>query len=324
MHPTETAARPRRVDVPFADLLVRPDPNPPPIAWAVENFAAAGTLTILVAPTATGKTWLALQLAAAAATGSSVAGLAVARGRAMYVDAENGPAIIGQRLRDARLSSDFDYFDAGGRRSLDQADDRAELGAAIEHYGSSLVFLDSLRRLAPGAREDSSDAMAPLIGDLANIARRTGAAIVLQHHRSTKSGSSAVRGSSAIEDQADAVFALSRDSDPTLLHLTAGKFRLGPRPERRSFRFATDPPGFVATGQSAATRRDQVAASVSALADQVREGGHWTTGEIGAAIGLDLARDGDRRLLSRVLRQLVESGSWSVVGARGAYAPADA
>jgi hypothetical protein len=294
--------------------------EPPPIDWAVHGFAARGTLTLLAAPTGAGKTWLALQLAEAVTRGAPTAGMQCQAGRALYLDAENGPAIIGRRLRDAGMSRDaLDYIDMRGRR-IDRPHDRDELVAAIRKWDAAFVVLDSLRRLAPDAREDSSDDMASLIGGLANVARLTDAAIVLQHHRSTKGGAAAVRGSSAIEDQADTVFSLTRTRDPAVRQLAAVKFRLGPEPDTALLRFQDDPPSFISTGPSD-TLADTTIGSVDALADRVRADGSWTTRQIGEAIGLSTSDDGDRKRLGRAMAHLVNTGSWSRLR-QGVYAPA--
>jgi hypothetical protein len=306
---------------PFADRVVDLLADAPPPSWAVEGFAAHGTLTVLAAPTATGKTWLALQLAQAAGEGSpsDVAGLRCNADRALYVDAENGPSIIATRLDAARVGEPrFVYVDGRGLR-LDAADHREELADAIRHYRTDFVVLDSLRRLAPDAREDSSDDMGRLIGGLAVVARETGAAILLQTHKSSKSGAARVRGSSAIEDQADTVFSLTRARGGPVRQLAAVKYRLGPEPSPLTLRFREDPPGFVAASGSV---QGGLAEAVDALADRVRESGSWTFGELADALGLDSRDAADRKRLQRALSRLVEVGGWANVE-RGRYAPAD-
>ena len=99
-------------------------------------------------------------------------------------------------------------------------------------------MLDSLPRLAAGAREDKSDDMSPLIADLANLARELDVAIVLLHHRSSKNGAQAVRGNSAIEDQADIVFTLDHKRDGVCV-LKPRKYahRHGARADLAAYRF---------------------------------------------------------------------------------------
>ena len=93
--------------------------------------------------------------------------------------------------------------------------DIGEVASLVRETGARLLILDSLRRLAPGMREDKSDDAAPVMAALAEMARDTGCAVVVIHHRSTKANAADVRGSSVLEDQADIVFVLERVSrDP--------------------------------------------------------------------------------------------------------------
>ena len=109
----------------------------------------------------------------------------------------------------------------------------AVIRALVEVTGAGLIVLDSLRRLAPGAREDKSDDVARLFSGLAQITRDLHVAIVVIHHRSTKLGAADTRGSSAIEDQADLVFVLehvARDPDRNRRRLRCVKFRIDEEP----------------------------------------------------------------------------------------------
>ena len=87
----------------------------------------------------------------------------------------------------------------------------AWLRGEIEATGAKLVVIDSLRRLVPSKPENDSDAMAPTISALAKLARDARAAILLLHHKGDSD--KYYRGSTAIRDQCDALFALLRTSD---------------------------------------------------------------------------------------------------------------
>ena len=60
--------------------------------------------------------------------------------------------------------------------------------------GAEFVVLDALRRLTPGLDEDSSRDMAPVIADLANLARDLYVAVLLLHHQSSKPNAPPSRG----------------------------------------------------------------------------------------------------------------------------------
>jgi hypothetical protein len=146
------------------------------------------------------------------ATGRPVAGLACEQGAALYVDAEMGPEMFAnQRLRPAGITAPpFEYIDAMGL-DVSLGHDLAWLRAQIEEVGARFVVVDSLRRLVPSKAENDSDDMAPTVAALAKLARDTSAGILLIHHRGDSE--KFYRGSTAIKDQCDALFALLRDSD---------------------------------------------------------------------------------------------------------------
>lgn len=201
------------------------------ISWVIPGFAARGYLTILAGRAGTGKSTLALQLGADLERQTGL--------RALYLDIENGDNHLRQLTSLMNIVGKVDLVDMGGY-SLADADTleqltREVLGRGIatlateEVMGSPLVVIDSLRRFAPGKSENSSDDMAPYIADLTTFAKRTRAAVVLIHHASTKNDAPAMRGSSAIEDQADNVLILRRHRGVFELAPT-DKFRAGLKP----------------------------------------------------------------------------------------------
>jgi archaellum biogenesis ATPase FlaH len=222
----------RRVD--GAELLSRP---PRPIPWRVHDIVADGTLTIVSGESGTGKSWLAQALCSGVANGRATAGLLCSKGIALYVDGEMGAEMfIDQRLRPTGASSsEFELIDAMGL-DISTPGDVAWLRTQIEEIGANLVVIDSLRRLAPSKAENDSDDMAPTISALAKLARDTHAAILLVHHKGD--GEKFWRGSTAIRDQADALFGLMRDDeDGDVRRLSCGKgkgkMRYAPEPADR-------------------------------------------------------------------------------------------
>jgi hypothetical protein len=311
---------------PLTDYRLDLHTDPPPLTWVVESFVASGSVTCLAAKPSAGKTFLALQLADGVARGRAVAGI-VCRpgGRALYVDGET-PDELHRRAR--KLGVDpgavvcIDGRAAGLR--LERADDRDWLGEAIERERASLVVLDSFRALAPTINEDSSDDTAAVLRPLGDVARRTGAAIVLVHHASVKGGASSVRGSSAIVDHSDAAFGLSRvggDPDVRRLHVVHRKFRFAAEPRDRLLRLSSDPLGFVAATRLSA--QAELAERIDRLAAQVREDGGWPTRRIAEAVGIDLDNGGQERLLRRAMSILTtEARSWEKLR-KGIYSPTD-
>ena len=138
---------------------------------------------------------------------------------------------MARRFMNAGLPADAFHVADGFRLRL--PDSRAKIAALIHNTGARLVVMDSLRRLAPGAREDKSDDMSPIMAVLAELSRELDVAIVLIHHRSTKKNAAETRGSSSIEDQADIVFAFEQvkdDPDERRRRLRTIKFRADEEP----------------------------------------------------------------------------------------------
>jgi hypothetical protein len=184
-----------------------------PIPWRVDDLVADGTVTVLSGESGSGKSWLAQALCTGVRRGTSVAGLPCTPGKALYVDAEMGPQMfVDQRLRPAGITTpEFEYIDAMGL-DVSKPSDLGWLKSKIVGLGVNLVVIDSLRRLAPSKAENDSDDMAPTIAAIAKLARDTGAALLLIHHKGD--GQKFYRGSTAIRDQTDALFALLREGQP--------------------------------------------------------------------------------------------------------------
>jgi AAA domain/Bifunctional DNA primase/polymerase, N-terminal/Primase C terminal 1 (PriCT-1) len=206
---------------------------PTPVPWVVEGIAAGGKLTVLSGAADIGKSWLAIACAYGVGTGEPVAGiLPCVGGRALYLDAEMGRDEFSGRVRGLGLSGhELDHLDAAG---LDLAK-KAHLAEVAELVGGyTFVVLDSLRSLAPGMRENESDSVAPVVSAIRNLARKTGAAILLLHHRG-KSGDEAYRGSSAVKDQSDALLSMWPGNDDTVVALRCrggkGRVRFAAAPE---------------------------------------------------------------------------------------------
>lgn len=100
----------------------------------------------------------------------------------------------------------------------------------------SLLILDSLTALWPGANERKTEDVAPVLYDLERLAERRGAAIIILHHRPKDGGE--YRGTTAIAVAARLGFTLSKakgDPDRTRRCLRCWKCRPAPEPEDRWF-----------------------------------------------------------------------------------------
>ncbi|MEA2621641.1 MAG: putative primase/helicase [Chloroflexota bacterium] len=226
-----------RLDVP--SLLDEPET---PVPWRCDKLAADGYVTVLTGEGGEGKSFLALALAKAVAEGGSAAGIACLAGRAVIFDAENGERLLARRLKAARVPrKGVEVYNADG---FDIRRDIEDFKAVIRAERADLVVLDSLRILAPGAKESEGDDMAPVMTAIRHVARETGAAVVVVHHRGKGENASDYRGSSVIRDQADMLFVLGRNkSDPqarTRRSVKTSKCRIDFEPDTRWLSVETD------------------------------------------------------------------------------------
>ncbi len=294
-----------------------------PIVPTIDPIAARGFLTILAGRHSSYKSWL-MMLAGHQSHrgGGSVAGMRCEPTTVLYVDAENGPRLMGDRFRAAEIPADGLLVADGTKVRLPRDFDK--LRALVETTGASLIVLDSLRRLAPGIRENESDDMAALMADVALIARDLDVAVVLIHHQSTKAGAATVRGSSAIEDQADLVFVLERvkgDRERDRRQLRAIKYRIGREPEPAWLRLAVDGNRVAIVGAEAFVSQrvdedggvgaDEVLADrIETFADQAGQDGGWPPSRLSAAAGTAA----DSGTFKRALNILYWRGTWTASG----------
>ena len=279
-----------------------------PISYSIEPIAARGFLTVLAGRHSSFKTWLMIATGHAAHRGGGeVGGLRCEDTTVLYVDAENGPRLMARRFKTAGIPTDGLVVADGGKLRL--PDKLGPWHGVIEHTGAGLVVLDSLRRLAPGIRENEATTCA-LIADIGTIARELDVAIVLIHHRSSKRGAATVRGSSSIEDQSDLVFTLGRvegDQDRERRQLKCVKFRIDAEPPSIWLRMGMIDGRFTvadarpdrAEGPGRPRERDNLRDDVLSKLGGIPRSGR----NIAKALGLD-----DDRTVRRVLSDLSAAG----------------
>ncbi|WP_205696392.1 AAA family ATPase [Conexibacter sp. SYSU D00693] len=256
-HPPVLGAREQaRRCIRFVDMGVELAKPEEAQVWRVDRFAQDGALTTLAARGGAGKSWLGMALCHAVTTGTPAAGISTTPGVAVYVDGEMGTRMMTRRWRDCGLPRDaFKYVDAMGLDLGAQAGVDA-LAEALARVQARFIVFDSLRRLAPGKKENESDDMAPLVASLANVCRELDAAGLLLHHAG-HDDTRAVRGSSAIVDQSDAVFTARRLADTTISlecdPLKGGKFRMDEEPPARLLKIVAHGGRVVVEGSPLAT-----------------------------------------------------------------------
>jgi putative DNA primase/helicase len=179
-------------------------------------------LSMLYAPRGMGKTYLALSIAHAIASGGGVMKWrATQPRRVLYVDAEMPAGQMQERVAQIMAGADAQPPEPGflsflsadlapeGLPNLASIAFQNALAAEMEASGAEVLILDNLSTLAVGLRENESDDWGELQAWLLRM-RRAGRHVLLIHHAG-KGGQQ--RGTSRREDTLDTVIALRRPAD---------------------------------------------------------------------------------------------------------------
>jgi RecA-family ATPase len=169
----------------------------------IEGMVHEGQLTNLPATNKGGKTYFSLQAAMATGAGSSFLGKATKQCNVLYVCLEMTAAMLLQRVeqiaRDTgtpmpRIGENFFIYAPTAQSpaglSLLDARQRKSLELTIQENNIGLVVLDTLYRFVPGAEQNDNTVMGVVFGDIADLALRSGAGVLLLDHtsRATSTG----------------------------------------------------------------------------------------------------------------------------------------
>lgn len=200
-----------------------------PVQWLVRDLGIApGRPTVFVGYAGSGKTLAAQELALSVASGEPAfcGRMAVDQGSVLHIDVDQGRRATaaryqllaqGRALSLASLPIDLVVFQGYLVEKGEISNEAAHrLGEAC--VGRRLCIIDSLRGIAPGLDENSSD-FGGVLQVLTAITDATQCAFLVVHHEGKPSGGGgrdarhAGRGSSAIQDRAGAVWRLVQDQE---------------------------------------------------------------------------------------------------------------
>lgn len=197
-----------------SDLATRP---PPARKWLIEGLIPSATVSLLAGDGGSGKTTVALQIAAAVAAGVPALGRHVTPGTALVLSCEDDADELHRRVAALAHSADLrpeqlagltlivgaDLPDGAlareaGRVELEWTGLYRALREMIEAERPTLLVLDPVSELFQ-ADENNRRQVAAFVGELRRLAQRTGTAILLVSHpsvggvldRSGRSGSTA-------------------------------------------------------------------------------------------------------------------------------------
>ena len=273
------------------------------VEWLWEPYIPFGKVTIVQGNPGEGKTTFALRLAAACTTGGTLPGMKpLPPFQVIYQTAEDGLGdTVKPRLIEAEADLDRVLVIDEAKRELTLSDERIE--KAITQNGARLIILDPIQAYM-GEKTDMNRAneVRPMFRRLADVAERTGCAVILIGHlNKAAGGQSAYRGLGSIDFRAAArsVLLIGRvKREPNVRVIVHDKSSLAP--EGKPVAFCLDPEtGFSWIGEYDIT------------ADELLSGAGGNTAtktEQAERLILDLLADGKELASEDIVKAAAEAG----------------
>jgi putative DNA primase/helicase len=293
-----SASEPRKPEPRFKLIGADDLRDLPPLAWRIRGVLPAEGVAAVFGASGSGKSFLALDMAAAVAEGGAWFGHRVKPAPVAYVVLE-GEA--GFRLRVAAWEQDHGRTLPAALRlvlqpfKLTEPQDVQDLAAAVLALGAgAVVCIDTLNRAAPGADENSSQDMGAIIEGAKALQALTAGLVVLVHH-SGKDAARGMRGHSSLNAALDAAIEVTRQDDRREWSLSKSKD--GEDGAAQAFRLEVVELGEDEDGEpvtSCVVRRDQRAEDIQRV---------------------KLPQGGNQRLVLDALRPLFKDGRTGRPGA---------
>jgi putative DNA primase/helicase len=220
----------------------------PPLAWRIRGVLPASGLAALYGPSASGKSFLALDMGASIAEGVPWFGCRSEAAPVVYAALE-GEA--GFRLRVAaweahrgrKLPPDLHMVLQPFK--LTEPQDVADLAAVVPP--GAVVIIDTLNRAAPTSDENSSKDMGEILEAAKELQRLTAGLVVPVHHTG-KDATKGLRGHSSFFAAADAAIEVSREGDRRQWRIAKSKD--GADGDVKAFRLQVEPLGTDEYGEA--------------------------------------------------------------------------
>jgi len=217
--PDETTTRFDLLDIP-AVLALQP-PEPLAHGWVYRS-----TLAVLYGAPKSGKSFVALDLALAMATGTNWVGGTTETGTVIYCAGE-GLAGMGRRIGAWSTARGTDLGNAQFRavNGGPQLGDPDAVGAFVHEIGDlkpDLVVFDTLARASLGLDENSAQEMGRVVASADYIKDTLGACVLLVHHTG-KDAERGIRGSSALTGAIDTGISVKGDPKAMTVETTQQK-----------------------------------------------------------------------------------------------------
>ena len=273
------------------------------VAWLWKPYIPFGKVTIVQGNPGEGKTTFALRLAAACTTGGTLPGMnPLPPFQVIYQTAEDGLGdTVKPRLIEAAADLERVLVIDEAKQELTLSDERIE--KAIVQTGARLIILDPIQAyMGEKADMNRANEVRPIFRRLADVAERTGCAVILIGHlNKAAGGQSAYRGLGSIDFRAAArsVLLIGRvKREPNVRVIVHDKSSLAP--EGKPVAFCLDPDtGFSWIGDYDITAEELLSGA----------GGNTATKtEQAERLILDLLADGKELASEDIVKAAAEAG----------------
>ena len=200
----------------------------PPPRWLVQDILPAGGLVGLYGPPGAGKSFIAIDLALAVASGKLWHGHSVEQGFALYVSGEGGTG-IGKRVQawlSSNQASTNDVNIAWLTESMPISSTSEDMDVLFGRLNDeieqspSLVVIDTLARCFDGD-ENLQEDMGRFIAGVDRLRREFRATVIVVHH--TRLDAERERGSTAFRGAADTMLSVARKVQHGSIELVCNK-----------------------------------------------------------------------------------------------------
>lgn len=188
-----------------------------PSDWLIKGILPKADLGALYGASGSGKSFVSLDMAMHIALGREWRGHRVKQGLVVIVTAEGGGS-YGKRIKAYCQHHEVDVTGLplgiiNAQPNILEAEDISELTASLRAMGQvSLLIIDTLAQVTPGANENTSEDMGRAIANAQLLRRTTGAMVLLIHH-SGKDAARGARGWSGLKGALDVEIEVTRDED---------------------------------------------------------------------------------------------------------------
>ncbi|MBO0407066.1 AAA family ATPase [Aeromonas hydrophila] len=217
--PVETPASQRFRVVPASEFAQGEPPS-----WIIKGVLPRAELVVLFGQSGSGKSFLALDMAAAIVRGIEWRGRRTKQGRVVYLAAE-GSGGVRNRIRayEQHNGISFEGLPLGIIADVPNLLLTADARDVAQAIGEAdVVIIDTLAQTTAGADENAGADMGRALAHCKGIHQKTGAVVVLVHHAG-KDATKGARGWSGLRAAADAEIEVIRQPEGRLMRLTKSK-----------------------------------------------------------------------------------------------------